>query len=185
MIDRTRAALAIDEFLRALGRDPAVHAEHRETGKFVADAFIDEFCAGYAVNVPSLIQRDMIAIHGSASLIVIRDIPTRTACPHHLMVASGFTTLAMMPKRRIVGLGVYVQVVEAFAHRLTLQEDIAREVVDALYEQLEPEYLGCTISLSHGCLSQRGERAHGATVETCATRGIDSEPFLQLVRRHR
>jgi GTP cyclohydrolase IA len=172
-MDRNRAALAIEDFLRALGRDPARFAEHQDTGKLVADAFIDEFCAGYAVDVDALLNKERIALEGAPALIVVRDIHVRTICPHHLMVATGKATLALLPNASIVGLGAYVELVRAFANRLTLQEDLGTAIVQTLHRVLAPTYVGCKIHLTHGCLSERGEEAHGTQVETLHAVGID------------
>jgi GTP cyclohydrolase IA len=189
MPDRIRAARAIEEFLRAIDRSPDEHADHRETGKLVADAFIDEFCAGYRVDVPALLLREQIKLESQSSAaalassqIILRDIPTRTVCPHHLMPASGTTSLVLLPDKTILGLGAYVQVVHAYAHRLSLQENLAEQIVSALHNALSPVYVGCRVRLSHGCLSQRGEMAHGTTVETIAVRGIESQAFIDVLR---
>jgi len=44
--DRKAAARAIDDFLRAIGRDPKRDAILAGTGARVADAYIDELCDG-------------------------------------------------------------------------------------------------------------------------------------------
>lgn len=181
-MDRDRAARAIEDFLRALGRDPSTHEEHRDTGRLVASAFIDEFCAGYAIDVDALLVRERIALQSEPSLIVVRDIHVRTICPHHLMPATGKATIAFMPNDSIVGLGAYVEVLRAFANRLTLQEDLGAAVVDALHRVLLPRYVACKVQLTHGCLSERGENAHGTIVETVHAVGIEAHKLASVLQ---
>jgi GTP cyclohydrolase I len=63
------------------------------------------------------------------------------------------------------------KVLDAFAHRLTLQETITRSVAEALVTHLGARGAACKLSLSHDCLSSRGERKTGAVVQTVALTG--------------
>jgi GTP cyclohydrolase I len=62
-------------------------------------------------------------------------------------------------------------VVDAFSRRLALQEEIGERVVATLEKHLEPRWVGCRLLLTHACMTARGERTHGARVETVALRG--------------
>jgi GTP cyclohydrolase I len=96
-------------------------------------------------------------------------------CPHHLLPASGTATIAMQPRLRLVGLGTLASLAHAHARRLTLQERIGEGVVGDIEAVLAPEWTACRIVLVHACMTARGERATGATVETMALRGVTNE----------
>ena len=174
-IDRTAAATAIDAFLRAIGRDPEHEPDLVGTGARVADAYLDELCAGYAVDTRALLAASVIT-GLSPNLVVVRDIPVTTMCPHHLLPATGTATIAMHARERVVGLGTFASLVEAHARRLTLQERIGEAVVADLEAALEPLWVGCRLVLVHGCMVARGERAIGSRVETVALRSASGEP---------
>lgn len=169
--DRNAAASAIDAFLRALGRDPAREPELAGTGARVADAWADELLSGYGVDVDALLLANVLP--GAADLVVVRDIPISTTCPHHLILSSGLASVAFAPSERLVGVGTVARLVDVLARRLTLQEQIGQSVVAALRKHLEPRWVGCRLVLTHGCMTARGERAHGARVETLALSGGD------------
>jgi GTP cyclohydrolase IA len=169
-VDRDAAASHIEAFLRAIGRDPDGDPELAETGRRVADAFVDELCAGYTSS-PQLLLRES-AIEGNAELVIVRDVQLATTCPHHLMPAIGHATVAFAPAGRLVGIGTIVTVLEACARRLVLQEALGEDVVEVLDAELRPRWVGCRLVLTHGCMVARGERAHGALVETLALRGF-------------
>ena len=173
-IDRTAAANAIDAFLRAIGRDPRQEPELVGTGARVTDAYVDELCAGYAVDTRALLAASAIP-GASPGLVIVRDIPITTMCPHHLLPASGTATVAMNARDRLVGLGTLASLVDAHARRLTLQERIGEAVVADIEAVLEPYWVGCRIVLVHGCMVARGERAIGSRVETTALRGATGE----------
>jgi GTP cyclohydrolase I len=167
--DRRAAARAIDAFLRAIGRDPASEPHLAGTGERVADAYIDELCEGYGVDVPLLFADAAIA--GTCDVVTLRDMTVTTMCPHHLLPAEGTATVAYMPQEKIVALGAIVRLVHAFARRLTLQETIGDEVARALTVHLGAQWAGCRLSLRHACMCARGERQHGARIETVALAG--------------
>ena len=168
-MNREAAAQAIEAFLRALGRDPAKEPELVGTGERVARAWAEELLEGYAVDVDALHADNVLA--GTSGLVVVRDIPVATTCPHHLMASTGAATVAFAPRERLVGVGAVARVVHAFARRLALQEQIGEQVARAMQKHVQPRWAGCRIVLSHACMTARGERTHGARVETVATSG--------------
>jgi GTP cyclohydrolase I len=168
-MDRQAAAKAIDAFLRALGRDPEREPELVGTGERVARAWADELLEGYEVDVDGLLARNVIA--GTSELVTVRGIPVATTCPHHLTPSTGEAVVAFAPRDRLVGIGAVSRVLDAFARRLALQEQLGEQVVAALEKHLAPRWVACRIVLAHTCMTARGARTHGAQVETVAVRG--------------
>jgi len=179
--DRKAAARAIDDFLRAIGRDASLEPALAGTGARVADAYIDELCDGYAVDLAALFAES--TIDGASEIVSVRDIAITTMCPHHLLPGEGVATVSFAPKGKVVGLGAIVKVVDAFAHRLTLQETIGEEVAGALMTYVKPAWAGCRLTMRHACMCARGERQHGARVETVALRGTMSDAVRRIADR--
>ena len=176
--DRQAAARAIEDFLRAIGRDPGSEPNLVGTGGRVADAYIDELCDGYGVDVAALLGGNVI--EGTSEIVAVRGIAVATMCPHHLLPGEGRATVAFAPRGSLVGIGTIVKLVDAFAHRLTLQETIGEEVAGALVTHVKARWAGCRLTMSHACLCARGERRHGARVESVALHGgvTDAERAL-------
>jgi GTP cyclohydrolase IA len=170
-MDREAAARAIDAFLLALGRDARKEPELTGTGARVAAAFADELLTGYGVDVDALLSQNVFP--GQSDTVVVRDVPVATMCPHHLMLATGVATVAFAPAGRLVGIGTVARVLDAFARRLTLQEQIGEHVVAALERHLGPRWVACRLTLTHACMTARGERSYGARVETTAIAGVE------------
>jgi GTP cyclohydrolase I len=173
--DRQAAARAIEDFLRAIGRDPRNDPSLTGTGARVADAYIDELCDGYAVDVPALLKANVI--EGTSELVSVRDIAVTTMCPHHLLPGEGRATVAFAPGAGggLVGIGAIGTLVDAFAHRLTLQETIGEEVAAALVTHVKAAWAGCRLTMSHACMCARGERRQGTRVESVALCGTLSD----------
>ncbi len=170
-MDLDAAAQAIEAFLRALGHDPQRAPELAGTGARVARAYAEDLLEGYGVDVDALLSSNVFA--GRSELVVVRDVPVVTTCPHHLMPSIGSATVAFAPEEHLVGVGTVARTVDAFARRLALQEQIGERVVAAMQKHLAPRWAGCRIVLSHSCMIARGERAHGVRVETVSLAGGD------------
>jgi GTP cyclohydrolase I len=163
------AAAAIETFLRALGHDPNEPAL-AGTGARVASFWLDELLDG-ETREPSRILADAMPAPSDAPLVAIDDLATHVVCPHHLTIATGTASIAYLPSDRIVGLGALASLVDAFAHRLTLQEDVGRDVARALVEHLSARAAGVMMRLHHPCLALHGEKKREATVRTFAFAG--------------
>lgn len=171
-MDRPRAERAVREFLIALGRDPDHDAVLAATPARVVEAYADELLSGYGVDVAALLaQGEAPAGRALESWVAVRQLSVHTVCPHHLLLSRGSATVAYRPGRRLFGLGTLSSLVEAFARRLALQEEIGENVVQALIDHGGASAAYCELRLVHGCLSARGARQANAEVVTTARRG--------------
>ncbi|MCA9629929.1 MAG: GTP cyclohydrolase I [Myxococcales bacterium] len=170
-VDRQRAQLAIEDFLRALGRDPDSDPELRGTPERVTDAFADELLRGYAIDTQRLVSEALSPARGDEDLVLVKHIRVATMCPHHLMPALGEALVAYLPGEHVLGIGTLARLVHAFAERLTLQETIGEKVVEALMSDAGARGACCRLRMRHSCLSARGSREHTAEVESWARSG--------------
>ncbi len=186
MVDREAAARAIEDFLRALGHEPI--GDLAGTGERVADAWADDLLEGDSIDAGALLREGSIdAEESDPGLVVVRDLSVSTMCPHHLLPALGVAMVAYLPGPRIAGIGTLAHVVDVLSRRLTLQERIGAQVVDAVMEELGAKAALCRLALSHACLSARGERKANAIVETVsvagsfAAGGVDRDLAVRLM----
>lgn len=175
-IDRKAAERAIAQFLAALGHDIDSNPELAGTPARVVDAFAGDLLSGYEVDVAQLIADGSMRADSDHGLVAVRDIAIATLCPHHLLPALGRATVAYHPGARLLGLGTIASLVDACSRRLTLQEAIGRNVVQALMQHAEARGAWCRIELRHGCLSARGGRQSRALVESVAGAGTLAAP---------
>jgi GTP cyclohydrolase I len=104
-------------------------------------------------------------------LVLVRDIPFRTVCEHHLLPVSGVAHVGYLPGERILGLSKLARLVEHFAARPQTQERLTKQVADCLAERLSPRGAGVVLQAEHACMSVRGVRALGATTVTSTLLG--------------
>lgn len=175
-IDREAAERAVRQLLLALGHDAHGDPELADTPKRVVEAFTNDLLCGYEVDLAGLVEEGSSALAADAKqpargIVLVRDIAVATVCPHHLLPASGKASVAYLPGKRLLGLGTLAGLVDACARRLTLQEAIGDQVVQALMQHAQARGAHCRLTLTHSCLSLRGSRQAAASVTTVAAAG--------------
>jgi GTP cyclohydrolase I len=91
------------------------------------------------------------------------------------MPALGSAIVAYLPGSHWLGLGTVARLVDAYARRLTLQEQIGENVIRALLERAGARGAYCELTLRHSCLSARGKQRARASVTTVIRDGVFSE----------
>ncbi|MCZ7683644.1 MAG: GTP cyclohydrolase I [Sandaracinaceae bacterium] len=157
--DLSRAARAIEEFLRAVGAPVDADPELRETGRRVAEAFANELLSGYGADPAAILQEATSS--DAPGMVLVTSIATATTCPHHLMPATGVAHVGYLPGARVVGLRQLARLVDCFARRLILQEELGRSVARARSSSTSGRAPPAWCSISRRAASPRG--ASGAT----------------------
>ena len=110
---------------------------------------------------------------GHRELVILKDIQFFSMCEHHFLPFSGVVHIGYIPGKdgRIVGISKLAEVVNIIAHRPQIQERMATQIADALYEALVCDSVGVVIEAEHMCMSMRGIKKLGAKVVTSSLRG--------------
>jgi GTP cyclohydrolase I len=125
---------------------------------------------------------------GYDELVLVRAIPLRSVCEHHLLPFVGTAHVGYLPGQRILGLSKLARVVEQFACRPQVQERLTKQIADWLQTQLAPKGVGVVIEAEHTCMTLRGVRATGSTTVTSTMLGLlrddprSRSEFLALTR---
>jgi GTP cyclohydrolase IA len=152
------AAEAVERFLDALVLPPSVRgsADLADTPRRVAEAWLEDLVDGYRRD-PAEILADAVP-SPSTDLVAVTGIDFHSVCPHHLLPSRGVAHVAYLPGARVVGFGQIVKLVDTLAHRLVLQEDLAREVADALVRHGGARGAACLVDAEQLCMTVRGEK---------------------------
>jgi GTP cyclohydrolase I len=164
-VDRSGAARAVADLLRALGKDPG-SAHLTDTPERVAAAY-SELLSPREFDLTTFPNDE-----GYDELVLARGIRFHSLCEHHLLPFTGFAHVAYRPADRILGLSKLARVVELFARDLQVQERLTHQIADWLQDRLEPLGVGVILEAEHLCMSMRGVQAAGTTTMTSAVRGL-------------
>lgn len=171
--DRAAMATAIQDFLRAAGLPLDVDPNLAETPERVAEAWAEEFLDGYGRTPEEALGETFPAPSSSSGeMVVVTDLRFHSMCPHHLLPFEGRAHVAYVPAKRVVGFGRLSALVDCFAHRLILQEDLAREVASSLARVLKSPATACIIEAEQACLRIRGDQQRDALTHAEAYEGL-------------
>lgn len=148
---------------------------------------LEFWTSGYKQTPEKVLKEFTDGGEGYDELVFQKDIAVYSHCEHHIAPFFGTAYVAYIPNGKIVGLSKLSRLVEIYARRLTVQERITVQVVDALMKYLSP--IGAAVSLHcrHLCMESRGVQKIGTVTVTTALRGcFKNEPdaraeFMSLV----
>ena len=168
-VDIPRAEAAVRELLLAIGEDPDREGLV-DTPRRVARA-AREMYAGMWQDPSDVLEKTFSIDH--SELVIVRDIPLYSTCEHHLLPFHGVAHIGYIPADdgRVTGLSKLGRLVEVFARRPQVQEQITTQVADALVDHLGVQGVIVVIEAEHLCMSMRGVQKPGAVTITSAVRG--------------
>lgn len=145
-----------------------------DTPRRVTKAY-GEFFAGYEKSPAETLNRTFKEVGGYDDIVLVRDIPFSSHCEHHMVPFFGKVHVAYLPHDGVVGLSKLARLVEVYAQRLQVQENLTAQIIDAVNEHLNPRGAAVMIEAEHMCMSMRGVRAHGALTITQRFTGVFAE----------
>jgi GTP cyclohydrolase I len=121
--------------------------------------YVDEILRGRFTEPPALTDFDNAQAFDQ--LIVVGPIDVRSTCAHHLMPIYGEAFVGVLPgpDGRIIGLSKYDRIIDHFAGRLQLQEELVQQIGRYIMEQTQPKGVAVRVSAVHMCKTHRGVRA--------------------------
>lgn len=167
-VDVPRIERAVREILEAIGEDPDREGLKR-TPTRVALAYSELF-AGLCEDPHRHLRTVFTADYDE--VVLLRDIPFASMCEHHLLPFVGRAHLAYLPKGRVVGLSKLARLVESYARRPQIQEQMTKQICEALMEELAPKGAAVVIEATHSCMTIRGVKKTGSTMITSCLLGV-------------
>ena len=168
-IDLKKLELAAKMILEAIGED--VNREGLiKTPRRVAKSF-EYICSGYFKD-PKAVLNDALFESTNNEMVVVRNIEFYSLCEHHILPFFGRVHVAYIPDKKVVGLSKIPRMVNVFARRLQIQEQLTEQIADAIMEVVQPKGVGVVIHARHMCMEMRGVETKHSYTSSSALRGI-------------
>jgi len=160
---------AVKSMMLHVGEDPSREGL-LETPKRVRKAY--EFIYGGYKEDPTEILSKALFTSSNDEMVLVRDIEFYSTCEHHLLPIIGRVHVAYIPDGKVVGLSKIPRVVNVFARRMQIQEQLTEQIADAIMEAIGPKGVAVVIQARHMCMEMRGVEKINSTTTSSALRGL-------------
>lgn len=152
------------QLLQSIGED--VNRDGlRKTPERAARAF-KELTQGYHKNIDQVVN-NAIFKSDCDEMIIVKDIEIYSLCEHHLLPFIGKCHVGYMPNGKIIGVSKIARIVDVYARRLQIQENLTREIAMTLKKYVSKD-VGVIIEAQHLCMMMRGvEKQNSIMKSSC------------------
>lgn len=143
---------------------------------------------GYDQDI-DLVINDALFPSDSEEMVIVKNIELYSMCEHHMLPFIGKCHVAYLPRGKVIGLSKIARIVDMFARRLQIQENLTKEIAEAIIHKTGATGAAVIIEAQHMCMMMRGvEKQNSVMTTSCmlgAFRNSQStrNEFLSLIRR--
>jgi len=160
---------AVTKVLELLGEDPKREGLLKTPSRVAkAWGFLTE---GYSED-PEAILNQALFTSSNDEMVVVRDIEFYSTCEHHMLPIIGRVHVAYIPDGKVVGLSKIPRIVNVFARRLQIQEQMTEQIADAIASAINPKGVAVVVHARHMCMEMRGVQKINSTTVSSALRGL-------------
>jgi len=122
-------------------------------------------------------------------MVIVKDIELYSLCEHHLLPFIGKCHVGYLPNGKVLGLSKIARVVDMYARRLQIQEQLTSQIAEAIETAVGARGVAVVIEAKHLCMMMRGVEKQNSVMTTSAMKGIFRKDistrteFLNLISR--
>ena len=120
---------------------------------------------GYGETLESLVNEALFA-SDTSEMILVQDIELYSMCEHHMLPFIGKCHVAYLPTGRVLGLSKVARIVDMYARRLQIQENLTKQSAEAIHSVTGAAGVGVIIEAQHMCMMMRGVEKQNAMMKT-------------------
>src|SRR5438309_11560959 len=170
--DLDRIAKAYRELLRGIGEDLDREGLQRTPDR--AARALEFLTQGYRQDLDQIIN-DAVFESDASEIILVKDIELYSLCEHHLLPFIGREHVAYVQDGKVIGVSKVARLVDVFARRLQIQENLTVQIADALMKTLRPAGVGIVVEAKHLCMMMRGVEKQNSVMKTSCLLGTFKE----------
>ena len=173
------------EILSGVGENPEREGL-RDTPQRAAKA-MQYLCGGYNRSLEEIVNGALFASDND-EMVIVKDIELYSLCEHHMLPFIGKAHVAYIPTGRVLGLSKIARIVDMFARRLQIQENLTRQIAEAIQEVTGAAGVAVVIEAKHMCMMMRGVEKQNSSMVTSVMLGqfrdnaATRSEFLGLVK---
>lgn len=157
-----------------------------DTPKRAAKAF-QFLCKGYNDDLNTIVNNAVFPSDND-EMVIVKDIELYSLCEHHLLPFIGKCHVAYLPSGHVLGLSKFARIVDMYARRLQIQENLTKQIADAVQQVTGAKGVGVIIEAKHMCMMMRGVEKQNSVMKSSVMLGRFRDnaqtrnEFLSLIR---
>ncbi|MEH3023911.1 MAG: GTP cyclohydrolase I FolE [Pseudomonas oryzihabitans] len=158
-----------------------------DTPKRAAKA-MQYLCRGYGQTLEEVVG-DALFSSDNSEMVLVKNIELYSLCEHHMLPFIGKAHVAYMPSGKVLGLSKVARIVDMFARRLQIQENMTRQIAEAIEKVTSAAGVAVVIEAQHMCMMMRGVEKQNSSMVTSVMLGqfranaATRAEFLSLINR--
>ena len=172
------------QIIRAVGEDPAREGL-LDTPKRAAKAmqFLNR---GYLQSLEEIVNGAVFESE-TDEMVLVKDIELYSMCEHHLLPFIGKCHIAYLPSGKVLGLSKFARIVDMYARRMQIQENLTRQIAEAVQEVTQARGVAVVIEAKHLCMMMRGVEKQNSSMTSSVMLGAfrdnisTRQEFLTLI----
>lgn len=159
---------AFAQIIESIGED-LTRPGLQDTPKRAAKAF--EFLnQGYQQDLDTVINGALFP-SDSREMVIVKDIELYSLCEHHLLPFTGRAHVAYLPTGKVLGLSKIARIVDMYARRLQIQEQLTYQIAKTIEEVTGADGVAVVIEAKHMCMMMRGVSKQNSSMKTSSMLG--------------
>jgi GTP cyclohydrolase I len=141
---------------------------------------------GYKKDIKEVVN-GAIFTSDNDEMVIVKDIEMYSMCEHHLLPFFGKAHVGYLPNGKIIGLSKIARIVDMYARRLQVQENLTKEIATTIMDVTGASGVGVLIEAKHLCMMMRGVEKQNSIMKTSCLLGsfrrddATRKEFLSLV----
>jgi len=154
---------AFTTIIRAVGEDPEREGLV-DTPARAAKAF-EYLTSGYHKTLDEVVNGALFDSDNS-EMVIVKDIELYSMCEHHLLPFIGKCHVAYIPSGKVIGLSKIARIVDMYARRLQIQENLTKQIADSIMAITAASGVGVVVEAQHMCMMMRGVEKQNGVMKT-------------------